>query len=226
MAEPEEILTSTIDDYILSIASGLTQAQKELNTLASREVPYGESIRYMIPHIDFELKMSVELATSPELDKKYPQKWKPPAWGPKHVLMKPVNPGNADQMNTQALSTISGRIVSVPQTEGKPVNQIAAALKKLGDRKVQISTTVISPGGKGVQGAEIHCNIDREESQELNKNRALQAGTDIEEGVQITNENGETIHELLIANNEPRNTKIALVLDFEWQSELIIYDFS
>ena len=66
MSQSDEILTGTIDDYLLSIADGIEKAQAVLSKVRVPGQPGTPPTTYIIPSLEFELRMHVELSAAPE----------------------------------------------------------------------------------------------------------------------------------------------------------------
>ena len=56
-------LTGSIDDYLLGLADGIQKAQRQLSQMAITLQPGEAAVTYQIPRVEFELKMSLEVAT-------------------------------------------------------------------------------------------------------------------------------------------------------------------
>src|SRR3954453_16837885 len=56
-------LTGSIDDYLLGLADGIQKAQRQLSQMAITIQPGEAAVTYQIPRVEFELKMSLEVAS-------------------------------------------------------------------------------------------------------------------------------------------------------------------
>ncbi len=65
MAENQntDVLTGSIDDYLLAVADGIHQAQLQLSQMRVPALPGQQAVMYQLPRVDFEFKMSFEIST-------------------------------------------------------------------------------------------------------------------------------------------------------------------
>src|SRR5690606_8997959 len=118
MADIDTYLSSSIDDYLLSIAEGIRLAQGRLDQLQSNA---GSTWSYYLPKLEFELKMTVEMVENKQLSAKLgSERLRPLA--DRHLMLRPINPtpSTQSQITVEAASVIRGTFVAVPANAGRP----------------------------------------------------------------------------------------------------------
>lgn len=130
MPTTPSINTLALQEILLGIADGLTDAQHQLRTMA----PYDEYGRpntlYQVPYLDFELQVTSEFETTTN----------PTTSEIKSKVKFQTAPTTAGNNHVEIFSTISGRFVAVMPNEGLPqiVIQVSVGAPEL-------STAMTSP---------------------------------------------------------------------------------
>jgi len=231
MPDKENILTASIDDYLLSLADGVCLAQRKLNQMV---VPgqFGQpSVMYQLPKVEFELKMSFEMETgSSTLNTLLPggnMRNMP------KLRARPANmqsSGNSTSMDVA--STIKGSLVATPAKGGKPPAVIQTFLSKGGSvDTVNIRVNISSAAGELLQDVAVQYNLDNELSRKLNgdykregsDDHEFEAGTKLTNGVVETNAEGISENRLQIDPNESTGVTVAVVIDALNERETILY---
>ena len=222
---PEEIITGTIDDYLLALADGIASAQEELNRMSVQTAPGQPAIHYHLPKLDFELKMSFNLETekattstpksgSPQkaIASKFRRNFSP------RLRAMPVNPESSkEHFSSEAVSTISGSFVALPVNGGKPPNILGLRTGTTEPGKVTLTVSLKNALGEAISNQAVTLEIDRDFSESLNTerklpvaNRPLQPNTDFQESSVITDDNGEATATLIIDGKEHAKASIVV----------------
>lgn len=220
MAELKQLLAGTIDDYLLSLATGVRQAQRELNRFQSNAGSQGSPTTYHLPKVSFELKITVHLVEDEALQNRYREI--AGSGQKRQLLIAPVQPATDDKITAEALSTISGEFVSLPAHQGKPPVSVRSTIRKLSPEQIEFNVHVTNAIGEAMTGVPVQFNMDREESRTLNGAVELNAQTDFQIGVVSTDASGEAVN-ILRVMGESVGTKIPIVIDVMGQSEDIVY---
>ncbi|MFN8466289.1 MAG: hypothetical protein U0X20_12100 [Caldilineaceae bacterium] len=233
-------LTGSIDDYLLGLADGIQKAQRQLSQMAITLQPGEAAVTYQIPRVEFELKMSLEVAT-PADDK---------GGGGAQLRFRPASPARAGGTSTSDVaSTIRGAFVAVPVHGGKPPPDIRITLHRLSARKYEVRVRVASAAGERLGGVEVQFNVDQERSRELktvptgsglpagrydregakynqtaySDPTGLYAGTRFWDGSVNTNADGVAVGVLEIDAQEAPGVPIVTVIDVLGQTETIVF---
>ncbi len=176
MATSENVLTATVDDYLLSLADSVCTAQQKLNQTV---IPgqFGQpATMYQIPQLEFELKMSFEIQQS--------------LGGAGSIIggssagddmvtklkVRPVTvqgAGERGKASVEAASIIKGKFVAVPAERGKPPSIVTSSLEKAVDdplgKRHKITVEAKSAAGELLDNVEVHFNLDRVLSKMVNE---------------------------------------------------------
>lgn len=229
MANQTEMLTGTIDDYLLGLADGLQKAQAQLSQVSLVVQKDEAPITYQIPRLDFELKLSFEITQSEHGE------------STKQLRFRTVSPGSSRQSTTEATSTIKGTLVAVPRTAGTPLPAITTTLERVSKNKLLVSVSTVTAAGEVMVGVAVHFNVDRARSRDLTKrlskfytkedlekggelvpNPSPLDGTKFHDGVVETGANGIAVGELAIDPDEPVGKCIAATVDVLGRTETIL----
>ncbi len=221
MAEYEEFLTASIDDYLLSLADSVYQAQKQLSQMSVMVQPGQPAVSYQLPRVDFELKISFELARSTG---------ETSGTGTGALLRaRPLGVQSAGRQKSSAgaASIIKGSFVAVPAQGGKPPGVLRTRLKRLSSRELEIRVKAESAAGENLAGEEIQFNVDRTLSQELNQAEnltiELKDDTALWEGMVRTNAEGWATNLLRVSSQERMGAQVAVIIDALGQTETLIF---
>ena len=217
--DQEQYLSSNIEDYLLSLAESLYLVQQELNQMSVPSRPGQPAIAYQLPKLDFELKMSIELAESTTSS----------GGGRRALSARPISAmTQATQTNAaEAASTIRGSFVAIPAAGGKPPPVVRTFLKRLDPRKWEIKVGIQSAVGQQLEGVEVQFNVDREESKRLSAGESLtidlSAETNLWYGVVNTDQQGLASNVLVAADTEIDGTLIVVLIDVLSQTESLVF---
>jgi LysM repeat protein len=233
MAQQEDFITASIDDYLISLADGINVAQRKLNKMV---VPgqFGQpSVIYQLPRVDFELKMSFEIETN-QLGQANTLTTNPTNEPSVKLMARPISPNNSTAQRSttiEAASTIKGSFVATPAEGGKPPISIRSSLLQKGEREFIIAVTVTSAAGEKLAGIEVQYNMENDLIKKLNDNLKnpekdwyeMQPGTRLAEGLVKTDQQGVARNTLFIDANETINANIAIIIDVFNERETLIY---
>lgn len=149
----QEFLTAPIDDYLLSIADSLKQAQTRLNQNRILSTDGQSSIVYQIPRLDFELKMTLEIARQATQE------------GQEKPVIKGAPISNLTSTKRQiaeSASTIKGAFVAVPSDGGQPAPIIKTFLRKGASNLYSVIVHARSAAGSDLAGVKVEFNISRD----------------------------------------------------------------
>lgn len=208
-------ISDSLDDYLVSLADGLAEAQLRLDDMASVSGP--EGIRYQIPKLEFDLKVDFSLQVNTE------ESGEPV----KRFLIKAKNDSSTSTNSTQSVtSTLSGSFVAVPVNQGTPAHVVETELVRRSANEVVLNVYVYHANGESAANVEVEVNIDRERSDSLNKaekRAALKSATELSDGVLLTSIEGVATTQLVIAAQEVQQNRIVVVIDCQGQTETIHY---
>lgn len=208
-------ISDSLDDYLVSLADGLAEAQLRLDDMASVSGP--EGIRYQIPKLEFDLKVDFSLQVNTE------ESGEPV----KRFLIKAKNDSSTSTNSTQSVtSTLSGSFVAVPVNQGTPAHVVETELVRRSANEVVLNVYVYHANGEPAANVEVEVNIDRERSDSLNKaerRAVLKSATELSEGVLLTSTEGVATTQLIIAAQEVQQNRIVVVIDCQGQTETIHY---
>jgi hypothetical protein len=222
----EEFLTASIDDYLLALADGIYQAQRQLSQVSVDLQPGQPPVTYQLPKVDFEFKMTFELGKKTEIQETTTSALSQS----KGVLrVRPVDGqrSSSGSSRAEAASLIKGSFVAVPGHGGKPRPILATRIERLTGRRYQIEVTTGTAAGEALSGVEVQFNVDHELSRRLNEAQSLavdlQAGTTLTSGVVATDASGHAVNVLTLAEEEPLGVRVAVLIDALDYSELITF---
>ena len=231
MAGTDELGTLSIGEYLLSLADGIVHAQQQLSLSRIASADGQAALVYQIPRVDFELKMSLELARSEgQGGEGAPQV----ALGPGGVFApvlkaRPVEvgPGSGRNALSGTVSTIKGSFVAVPVQGGRPPPVVTLSLQQPSPLRLVMTVVVRTTASEPVVGAEAEFNIDRELSKQLSSKAGitgdLSPETFLERAVAVTDQQGQASCALTVSSAEPIGTCVAVIIDVAGQTETVIY---
>lgn len=243
MAQRDELLTGSIDDYLLGLADGVQKAQRQLSQLALTVQPGEAPVTYQIPRVDFELKMTFELTTVTSEAAAEAG----PGSGTQALRFRPAG-GRRGSTSTsaEAVSVIRGSLVAVPVHAGKPPPVVRTTLRRISARKLEVAVAVTSAAGERLPGVDVQFNVDRDLSKKLtpvadatypsalfdesaldassfDQPSDLQPGTKFWDGLVTTDESGLAVGVLNVDPLEPAGTRVAAVVDVLGKTETIVF---
>lgn len=215
---------STLDDFLLSLADGVTQAQAELAQSGALG-PVGQKYVYHLPRVDFELRMNLSVVEDAGLSLRYRQ-LRPTRANDKHLLFKPLAPSETSS-TLEVAAVIRGAFVAVPANNGLPPAVLSTELDVSNATAKVLKVRVRNAAGEPLPGVEVQVNLDREESASLTqatgRTFSLAAGTGFSTGVVTTDEQGEARATLTIGSGQAP-CLLAVVVDAAEQTETLVYE--
>ena len=223
MADPDNAF-STLDDFLLSLADGITAAQDEL-TRAGTFGPPGRAHAYHLPRVEFELKMNLRVVEDASLSSRY-RTLRMDRPSDKHLLFKPAtaDPGSS---TLDIAAVVRGVFVAVPANNGLPATVIDTSVNAADARAPLVQVRARNAAGEALPNVEVHFNVDREESASLSTESGhtftLAPGTGFERGVVMTDAAGvarTTLH--IDAGQSP--CLLALAIDVAGRNDTLVYE--
>jgi len=214
---------STLDDFLLGLADGITSAQDALTRSAALGPP-GRQYAYHVPRVDFELRMNLRVVEDAALSDRY-RPLRLDRMNDKHLLFKPVTAETSSTLDVAAV--VRGTFVAVPANGGLPAAVIRTAVTVEDRRAPVVEVTARNTAGEALSGLEVHFNVDRDESAALSaaagRTFALTPGTGFERAVVATDATGTARSVLRIAAGQPR-CMLAVVIDAGGRTETLVYE--
>src|SRR5688572_19029784 len=150
---------STLDDFLLSLADGITQAQETLSRSGASGPP-GRQVTYQLPRVDFEVKMNLRVVEDEGLSARY-RAVRPERLSAKHLLFKPRTTEEASS-TLEIAAVIKGAFVAVPFNNGLPPTILETSVQSTGDPRVKrVRATVRNAAGEPRPGIDVQFNVDR-----------------------------------------------------------------
>lgn len=196
-------LFGTLDEYLISLADGLAQAQQELGQMSSAGAP-GRQFTYYVPKLEFELRMDLKVETSTTSTSA-------PAGG-KVLKMRPVRAVDVTttEASTGIVSVIRGSFVAVPANEGLPALLLEARVERGAAGGPELVARVRNAAGEPLPRLEVEFNLDRAATKQLSGHTPLPA-TDVSLALVATDAAGEARTRLRLAPGELARTLVLTV---------------
>lgn len=211
MSEYDNIANGdALDDYLVSLADGVAAAQRKMSAPSFSEagVP---GVTYQIPYLEFELKLQMS-SYRESGENSESNGIKPPFRKKKLLVRKPIT-----KEETEAVSTLRGRLVAVPVNAGRPGFNVNLNFNEIKPNEIEVLVQVTDTSGVPQVNVDVELNIDRELSNELNgkegRQQELKNITRISQSVVKTNQEGIASGHLLIHNSEPTGNIIVITAD-------------
>ena len=226
MPDPSDAF-STLDDFLLSLADGVTQAQTEL-ARAGAQGPPGRQFAYHLPRVDFELKLNLRVVEDAALSNRY-QLLRAARANDKHLLFRPI-PANGDAASTlEIAAVVSGAFVAVPANDGLPSVIVRSSVVLDDPDAPVLRLSARNSAGEPVSGLAVELNVDREESvllsQAAGHTLVIAPGTAFERGLVTTGPDGLAQARLNIDKDQGAGL-LALVIDAAGRTETLVYEVS
>lgn len=223
MADPTDSF-STLDDFLLSLADGVTQAQAEL-ARAGALGPPGRQYAYHLPRVEFELRMNLRVVEDSGLSSRY-QLVRPTRPNDKHLLFKPLSTEEASS-TLEIAAVVRGAFVAVPTNDGLPSIVLRTQVTAQDPGAPIVRITARNAAGEPVVGLEIQANVDREESALLTETTGtrwiLAPETGFVRGVVTTDASG-TADAVLRISKDQKPGLLSLVFDAAGRTETLAYE--
>jgi hypothetical protein len=223
MADPNDSF-STLDDFLLSLADGITRAQDEL-TRAALQDPSGRQYAYHLPRVEFELKMNLRVVEDTGLSDRYRTlRLNRPT--DKHLLFKPATADSASS-TLDIAAVVRGAFVSVPANGGLPGTSVSTSVDTKEVQAPVVRVIVANTAGEPVPSTEVQFNVDREESSALTSAAGgqftLAPDTAFDQGVVVTDKQGVARSTLRIGSRQ-LPALLALTVDVMGRTETLVYE--
>lgn len=214
---------STLDDFLLSLADGISSAQDAL-TRAGSVGPAGRQYAYHLPRVDFELRMNLKVVDDAVLSERYrPLRLDRP--NDRHLLFKPVAADASSSIEIAAV--VRGAFVAVPANGGLPATVVQTAIDAKEARAPEVRVTARNTAGEPIPGLEVQFNVDREESGALTTAAGgtfvSAADTGFEHGVVATGADGIARAVLHIGAGQ-KPCLLAVTIDAGGRTESLAYE--
>lgn len=223
MADPADAF-STLDDFLLSLADGISSAQDELARAGSLGPP-GRQYAYHLPRVEFELRMNLRVVEDAVLSDRY-RSLRLNRSGDKHLLFKPVT-AETSSSTLDIAAVVRGAFVAVPANAGLPSTLIRTAVDAKDPLAPVVQVTAVNAAGEPLSGLEVQFNVDREESAALTgaggATLVLATGTGFERGVVATDASGAARSVLRIGSGQG-HCMLALAVDAAGRAETLVYE--
>jgi hypothetical protein len=213
----DDLIETTLDNYLLALAQGIQEAQRQLDRNEVPGRPGQPATGYHLPRVEFELKMTFAMRGEQDA-----------AQGPAtpgargKLLLRPAPSPGSESYTGEATSTISGAFVAVPVTGGRAATTLRCSLVRRSDREVDVVVFVSDALGNKQPDVAVQVNVDRERSAELGGNKPLQFQTDVTAGLLRTDANGFAATTLRISELEPASAVVVLVVDTLGATETVL----
>jgi hypothetical protein len=177
MSDPGSFVAGTIEDILVALAQGIRDAQDRLNMLEPFDEYGRPRPQYYLPQLDFTLKINaIETSSTQTAPGAAQRMMMAPAEGVargqlsftavrapalQFAVARPSTSSSTTSTN-EVYSTISGRFVAVPPSDGMPQIglTIAAAPHPDGPAKRLITVRAAYASGAPVAGATVEFNVD------------------------------------------------------------------
>lgn len=215
----DDLIETTLDNYLLALAQGIQEAQRQLDQNEVPGRPGQPAIGYHLPRVDFELKMTFAMRSEPG------KPAEPGKIGRAGTLMlAPAARAGAESVSGEATSTIRGAFVAVPITGGHAATLLRCSLVRRAPREIGLVVFVSDALGNPQADVAVQANVDRERSAELSTppGQALTLETDVAAGLVHTDAKGFAATTLRIAEAEPAGAVVVVVVDTPGATETVI----
>jgi hypothetical protein len=222
---------STLDDFLLSLADGVTQAQAEL-ARAGAVGPPGAQFSYHLPRVEFEFKLNLRVVEDSGLSHRY-EAIRPPRPGDRHLMFQPAlpNAGNSGSSTLDIAATLRGALVAVPANDGLPALVLTVTVDMADPRAPLVRVSARNAAGEPLPALAVEFNVDREETLVLAGQAAdigsagdvLAEGTGFELARVVTDDTGLAVGRLLIGDKQSPGW-LAVVVDCAGRTEQIVVE--
>ncbi len=217
----DDLIETTLDDYLLALADGIQQAQQHLDQVTVTGRPGQPATAYHLPRVEFELKMTFAMRGAVTGGELAPAESAGGRRGT--LLMRPPAKTDSENYSGEATSTIRGAFVAVPVAARAPVT-LRCTLVRSSPREIGLVVFVADPGGVPHAGVAVQIDVDRERSAELGtpQGQPLTQATDVQIGLLHTDSSGFAATTLRISDAEPEGAVIVVIIEAAGASETVI----
>ncbi len=212
----DDLIETTLDDYLLALADGIQRAQQQLDQVTVGR-PGQPTVAYHLPRVEFELKMTFAMRGA---SGEGGGGSKPAA----ALLMRPAPRGGQEDYSGEATSVIRGAFVAVPVTGVRSPATLRCALARRSPREVELTVSVADGRGEPLVDTPVQIDVDRERSAELSppSDRLLASTTDVAVGLLRTGADGRATTTLTIDPGEPADALVVLVIEAAGATETVL----
>ena len=190
-----QLVASSIEEMLVSLAGGIREAQEALNDLPPFDSFGRQAPGYFIPHLDFEF--DVELVTESNSEGR--------------PIMK-IGKKTSTSSNSTTSSKITGRLVAIPPGEGLPTPVLTLAIEEQEGSDVQLLVLAANSAGEVLDGYQVELNIDAEASRAVSTgNVSTLPSTRFDEAILTTDEHGEARTTMTIRSGGGSGKMVLLV---------------
>ena len=227
MTQSSKFVANSVEQILLGLARGLRDAQAVLDDLPPSDAFGRPQPGYHLPYLDFNIKATVQaqLSEPQSSSNALPGALRKARPIPQLRLALPdlkKAPSEASG-STELISTFSGRLVSVPPSNGLPVLRLAARTlvkEAAKPRQQQLLVTLSNSAGQLVNDAAVELNLDTEASLALSAaagasgltSEKLRSGLQLSQRLLVTDQQGSASCDLTLAAGLPANTQLVLLV--------------
>lgn len=221
---------STLDDFLLSLADGVTQAQAEL-ARAGAVGPPGAQFSYHLPRVDFEFRLNLRVVEDAALSTRY-EALRPPRPGDRHLMFKPALPGaGGGTGGSSALdiaATLRGALVAVPANDGLPGLVLTVQVDMAEPAAPRVRVQARNTAGEALAGLAVEFNVDREETlalsgQDSDTGFEVAPGTRFEQARVLTGADGQALGRIALGADQQPGW-LAVVVDCAGRTEQLVVE--
>ena len=233
----QEIVNTSIDEYLISLANSVNHAQRYIAQLRVSGDDGQPTITYQLPRVDFELKMQFQVVRTPPPSGAV-QRDIAKAEGGGFLEARPLSlkPGDGDGSTAEVASTIKGSFLAVPVHGGAPapVVEIGWSHQPGDDRITADGVTVqaqfrifvtakMAGSGEPLARRAVQFNIDRELYARLaGEGLAPARETKLARGLVLTDDYGVAENTLSLAEAQP-GRDVPVVIDVLGKTETLVF---
>jgi hypothetical protein len=192
------LVSSSVEEMLVSLANGLREAQDALNALPPFDAFGRPMPGYFIPHIDFtfEVEMTVDSNSA----------------GVPILMVRPgLFPAQQTNSVSRRSSIIAGRLVAVPPGEGLPVPDLSLRAGLPTQGAVPLLVRLMGSDGRPMPGVAVEINIDTVASQAFATTNAPLPGARLDRAVVVTDETGTASATLSFDAGAPADAPLLVV---------------
>ena len=213
----DDLIETTLDDYLLALADGIQQAQRQLDQVTVAGRPGQPATGYHLPRVEFELKMTFAMrGATPGGEAPQGER----AGGRSGtLLMRPPAKSDPESYSGEATSTIRGAFVAVPVV-GRTPTTLRCSLVRRNPREIGLVVFLADALGVPQVDVAVQIDVDRERSAELGT--PLKVATDVDVGLLRTDLKGYAGTTLRISKEEPEGAVIVVIIEAAGATETVI----
>lgn len=230
MSNSSKFVANSIEQILLGLAKGLSDAQTVLNELPTTDAFGRPQSSYHLPYLDFDIKATVTAtsttetqaaaSTSPTLRKNAKARAIPRL----RLTLPDLKQDSSSTNSTQLVSTFSGRLISVPPGNTLPVPHLAARTVIEDPAKPDqpsLHVTLSNSAGELLDNMAIELNLDIDASLQLSSAAGakgltaeqLRNGLQLPMRILVTDQQGSASCPLNLDQSLPANTQILLLIN-------------